>query len=152
MAPSDDPNVFRTLAELYAQAADRNRPELLDRIMAEDAVIEGPGFRLNGRVEIRTIPASLHQRFHATRHVVENQAVTVDGAAAAGETYCTANHLYEQPGTGMQVLAEGNTWHDSYWGTCQNPGPHPPQCAGTGRGANHLGQILMAVRMVLRPD
>ena len=114
MEPLDDsavdPRVFRSLAELYAQAADRNRPELLDRIMAEDAVIEGPGFRLNGRAEIRSIPASLRQRFHATRHVVENQAVTVDGAEASGETYCTANHLYEQPGAGMQVLV----WHIRY--------------------------------------
>jgi hypothetical protein len=109
MASPDDAE-FRRLAELYAQAADRNRPELLDRIMAEHAVIEGPGFRLAGRAEIRTIPASLRQRFHATRHVVENQIVTVDGAAAEGETYCTANHLFEQPGAGMQVLV----WHIRY--------------------------------------
>lgn len=54
--------------------------------------------------------------------------------------------------TGARVLTEGNAWHDSFWGVCRDPGPHPPQCAGTGQGANYLGQILMAVRMVLKPD
>lgn len=54
--------------------------------------------------------------------------------------------------TGLEVLVEGAAWHDSFWGVCRNPGPHPPGCAGTGQGANYLGQILMSVRMVLRPD
>lgn len=54
--------------------------------------------------------------------------------------------------TGAEALAEGNDWHDSYWGVCRHPGPHPPGCAGAGQGSNYLGQILMAVRMILRPD
>lgn len=36
--------------------------------------------------------------------------------------------------TGDQVLIEGNTWGDTYWGMCD------------GVGTNHLGRILMHLR------
>lgn len=36
--------------------------------------------------------------------------------------------------TGTEVLVEGNTWNDTFWGVCQ------------GRGKNHLGKLLMAIR------
>lgn len=36
--------------------------------------------------------------------------------------------------TGSRELIEGNRWGDTYWGVCR------------GRGANHLGRILMKVR------
>lgn len=36
--------------------------------------------------------------------------------------------------TNNQMLEEGNTWGDSYWGTCN------------GVGKNHLGKILMEIR------
>lgn len=39
--------------------------------------------------------------------------------------------------TGDQELIEGNTWGDRFWGVCG------------GRGENHLGKILMGVRMEL---
>jgi len=42
--------------------------------------------------------------------------------------------------TGNAVLKEGNTWHDVFWGVDSK----------TGRGENHLGQILMKVREELR--
>ncbi len=38
--------------------------------------------------------------------------------------------------TGEQVLEEGNTWHDTFWGVD----------ARTGEGQNHLGRILMKGR------
>ena len=40
--------------------------------------------------------------------------------------------------TGQDLLVEGNTWGDTYWGVCD------------GKGFNHLGQILMMERMHLR--
>lgn len=40
--------------------------------------------------------------------------------------------------TGAVQLVEGNTWGDHYWGVC------------SGSGINWLGQILMAVRHLLR--
>jgi ribA/ribD-fused uncharacterized protein len=36
--------------------------------------------------------------------------------------------------TGFRDLIEGNTWGDSYWGTCN------------GKGENHLGKLLMKIR------
>ena len=40
--------------------------------------------------------------------------------------------------TGDELLVEGNTWGDKYWGQVD------------GEGANNLGEILMAVRTQLR--
>lgn len=40
--------------------------------------------------------------------------------------------------TGDQLLVEGNTWGDTYWGVCN------------GIGENNLGKILMQVREELR--
>jgi ribA/ribD-fused uncharacterized protein len=45
--------------------------------------------------------------------------------------------------TGDAVLIEGNDWGDRYWGMVENE-------AGTLKGENHLGQILMRVRAELR--
>ncbi len=42
--------------------------------------------------------------------------------------------------TGTQVLTEGNTWHDNYWGNCTCF-----KCSAI-LGENHLGLILMKVR------
>ncbi len=40
--------------------------------------------------------------------------------------------------TGDALLIEGNTWHDTYWGMCNN------------KGQNKLGKILMRVREELK--
>ena len=37
-------------------------------------------------------------------------------------------------------LAEGNTWGDTFWGVCD------------GKGSNHLGKMLMSIRMQLLID
>lgn len=37
-------------------------------------------------------------------------------------------------------LVEGNTWGDTFWGVCD------------GKGSNHLGKILMSIRMQLLID
>lgn len=42
--------------------------------------------------------------------------------------------------TGGQVLVEGNTWGDTYWGVCN------------GKGKNNLGKLLMAVRATYRKN
>ena len=42
--------------------------------------------------------------------------------------------------TGDEILEEGNTWHDTYWGVDLK----------TGEGKNMLGSILMRVRNELR--
>ena len=40
--------------------------------------------------------------------------------------------------TGDAELVEGNTWGDTFWGVCR------------GRGQNHLGRLLMAIRAEIR--
>lgn len=90
---------LRRLAERYAQAADRNDPELMVSLFTADAVIEGPGFRLAGHEQIRAIPGMLAERFRGTLHCVFNQTVTLAGDAAHGETYAMAHHRIEsEPG------------------------------------------------------
>ena len=44
--------------------------------------------------------------------------------------------------TGDQYLAEGNTWHDNFWGICR--------CGRCHDGQNKLGELLMQVRDELR--
>ena len=39
--------------------------------------------------------------------------------------------------TGNAILVEKNNWHDYFWGVCN------------GKGENHLGKILMTVRLWL---
>ena len=42
--------------------------------------------------------------------------------------------------TGSKQLIEGNSWHDTYWGMCNN------------HGENRLGKILMKVRRELKKE
>lgn len=83
---------LRRLVQLYARAADRNEPELFVSLFLENAAIEGPGFRVEGHEQIRTVPGMLAQQFRGTMHCVFNQTVTIDGDHAHGETYCIAYH------------------------------------------------------------
>lgn len=47
--------------------------------------------------------------------------------------------------TDNEILVEGNTWHDNYWGMCS--------CAECNEnGKNRLGMLLMQVREELRND
>jgi ribA/ribD-fused uncharacterized protein len=47
--------------------------------------------------------------------------------------------------TGDAYLVEGNTWHDQHWGNCLCGRP-----ACSRPGDNHLGQMLMHLRAILR--
>lgn len=42
--------------------------------------------------------------------------------------------------TGTEMLIEINEWNDSFWGVCR------------GKGANHLGRLLMQVRAELQQE
>jgi len=88
-----DQAALRGTAELYAQGADRKEKALWQQVLAEDCVIEGPGFTIAGRdANLGSIDA-LGQMFRATVHRVHNLVATIDGDSATGETYCTADHL-----------------------------------------------------------
>ena len=102
---------LRRLADLYARAMDTKDASLLEAIMAADAILVGPGFRIEGLEAIRAIPATLGQYYRKTQHVVTQQLAQLEGDRAVGETYCTAHHiLFPDPTLGDQVL----TWHIRY--------------------------------------
>ena len=108
-----DHRQLRELADWYAEAVDGHRPELLDSIMAIDAVIEGPHFRMAGIAEIRGIPAMLKNLYIRTRHEIHRQVVMIEGESAAGETSCTASHFFLDADKHPQALI----WHLRYLDT-----------------------------------
>lgn len=105
---------IRRLALLYARAMDRNEPAIFEAIFTEDAVIERPGVKREGRAAILKIPASLRKRYLATLHKIHNQLVTVTGPdTAEGETYCTAEHLQRDRAGGTTLYAMSIRYRDT---------------------------------------
>jgi len=81
------------LAVRYGQAVDRLDAAALTALFAEDAVLEGPGWRYQGHAEIGAIIPIIAAHFAHCWHAVYDQAITVSGDTASGETYSTARHL-----------------------------------------------------------
>ncbi len=52
--------------------------------------------------------------YSATQHHVHHQLVEVDGEAASGETYCVANHLYQDVDGVPRKLDWGIRYQDRY--------------------------------------
>ena len=94
----EDESALRRTAETYAAGADRRDKSLWSSILTEDCVIEGPGFRVEGREANLGSIDLLGQMFLKTQHRVHNQLVTIAGDHAEGETYSTADHLSEVDG------------------------------------------------------
>lgn len=84
---------LRLTAELYAQGADRRDKALWQQVLADDVVITGPGFTIEGRDTNLGSIGALGQMFRATIHRVHQVTATIAGDQATGETYCTADHL-----------------------------------------------------------
>jgi nucleoside-diphosphate-sugar epimerase len=102
---------FRRLADIYAQAADTRDAALLDSIITDDIVVEGPGFRLEGRKDVLGIAEALGQYYVKTQHVVSQQLGEISGGSGIAETYCTANHiLFPEEGKPDR----GMTWNIRY--------------------------------------
>lgn len=105
---------LRRLVQLYARAVDRNEPELFVSLFLDSAVIEGPGFRVEGHEQIRTVPGMLVQQFRSTMHCVFNQTVTIDGDLAKGETYCIAYHRIDGEDGRPSTLDWAIRYQDSF--------------------------------------
>lgn len=106
-----DEAALRRTAELYAQGADRRASDLWRAVLADDCVIEGPGFRQEGMAQNLAALELLDTMFKATQHRVHQQCVRVDGNAASGETYCTADHLLKD---GDAILSWAIRYQDSW--------------------------------------
>lgn len=105
---------LRRLAMLYASAMDRNEPAFLNDILTEDIVIRGPGFSVSGLENVRAIPASLREKYTATRHVVHNQSVIIDRDTAQGETYSTASHVTNNANGNPEILVWELRYQDQF--------------------------------------
>ncbi|WP_150294279.1 nuclear transport factor 2 family protein [Sphingobium estronivorans] len=113
-----DQNLLRRTAEIYAAGADRRDKALWRQVLAEDCVIEGPGFTSEGRDNCLPSLDALGTMFRATQHRVHQQTVIIDGDRATGETYCTADHLLNNDDTILvwairyqdEWRREGNDW------------------------------------------
>lgn len=88
-----DHAALRRTAELYALGADRRDKDLWRQVLAEDCVIEGPGFAIEGREANLGSIDFLATSFRATIHRVHQCVATIDADEATGETYSTADHL-----------------------------------------------------------
>ncbi len=104
-----DKSALRDLAENYAKGADRRDKALWSAVLAEDCVIEGPGFSIEGREANLHSIDFLGRNFVSTLHRVHNQTVEISGDSASGETYCTASHRIA--GDGGDTILD---WHIRY--------------------------------------
>lgn len=83
---------LRRTAERYALGADRRDKALWREVLADDIEISGPGFSIAGlEANLGSIDHLAHA-FVATRHVVHDMDVVVEGDSARGETRSTAEH------------------------------------------------------------
>ena len=116
MAPAEVLAELRHLSEVYAMAMDRNQPELLADILTEDAVVTGPGFRMEGLVQVQQSPAMLRDMYVMTQHLVHNLTATVKDGEAEGETYSTASHVMRpaSDGGGHALLVWAIRYQDRY--------------------------------------
>ncbi|WP_088310606.1 nuclear transport factor 2 family protein [Novosphingobium sp. B 225] len=106
-----DAEALRRCADLYAQGADRKDKALWNAVLADDCVIEGPGFSISGREANLGSIDMLGQMFRATQHRVHQVVATVAGDQASGETYCTADHLLKDQDA---VLSWAIRYQDSW--------------------------------------
>ncbi|WP_254620957.1 nuclear transport factor 2 family protein [Sphingomonas sp. CL5.1] len=113
MSRLEDEAALRRTAELYAAGADRRDKAIWARILTAGCVIEGPGFRTEGREANLGSIDLLARLFLKTRHRVHNQLVTIDGDRADGETYSTADHLSERDG-GRALLCWAIRYQDKW--------------------------------------
>ncbi|SPA54556.1 nuclear transport factor 2 family protein [Cupriavidus taiwanensis] len=97
MSELEHKQAIHALTCRYAQAVDRRDFPSLAELFSPDAWLSGPGFRLDGAQAIVDGMAALGQ-YRATQHHLHQQTVVLAGDAATAETYCVANHLYEQDG------------------------------------------------------
>ena len=91
----------RTLATLYARYIDDRSFDRLSDIMLQDIVVTAPNFSCEGLEAFVEILQQLH-KYSATLHLIGNQFGEWKDGGYQGETYCIANHIYEENGEGRK--------------------------------------------------
>lgn len=87
-----DRMALRSLVDHYSSIPDDREYALVDELFTADAVFTGPGFRMQGRDQIRQIMCSI-ERYEVTLHVMHQQRVEIERPDAAGDVYCVATHI-----------------------------------------------------------
>ncbi|HUD93570.1 nuclear transport factor 2 family protein [Sphingobium sp.] len=114
-----DRDLLLQTAELYACGADRRDKALWRTVLAEDCVIEGPGFASRGLDNCLSAIDTLTQMFRATQHRVHQQVAVIDGDRATGETYCIAEHLlHDQDSVLVWTIRYQDEWRREATGWC----------------------------------
>ncbi|NLR70636.1 nuclear transport factor 2 family protein [Novosphingobium sp. ERN07] len=104
---------LRRTAERYALGADRRDKALWRDVLADDVEIIGPGFAISGiDANLGSIDHLAHA-FTATRHIVHDMDVRVDGDSAEGETRSTAEHRMTTP-EGDRLLVWAIRYQDQW--------------------------------------
>ena len=111
MSIDSDEAAIRRAAILYACGADRRDKDLWAQVMTEECVIEGPGFRTEGRAANLANLDYLGHLYVHTHHRVHNQLFSITGDRATGETYGTADHL-RLTGNGAELVAWSLRYQD----------------------------------------
>lgn len=115
MATTDDLAALRRTAEIYARGADRRSKEDWRAVLADDVIIAGPGFVIEGMEANLGSLDFLAASFTATRHLVHNQLVEIEGDSASGETTGTAEHrIAGADGAGDMLLCWAIRYQDRW--------------------------------------
>ena len=97
MSNDHDFAALRRTAEPYARGADRRDKDIWRSVMAANIVVTGPGFVNEGLEANLGSIDYLATEFKATRHLIHDQVMDVNGDTASGETVSTAEHLLIGP-------------------------------------------------------
>ena len=109
----NDLEALRRTAERYALGADRRDKTLWREVLADDVEITGPGFAIAGlEANLGSIDHLTHA-FTATRHIVHDMDVHIDGDVAQGETRSTAEHRMITP-EGERLLVWAIRYQDQW--------------------------------------
>jgi hypothetical protein len=86
------------LAAAYAAAVDRRRYDDLAALFLPEGTLIVPPNELHGPDAIADAVRRSHRAQLATFHLLGQQVADIDGDVATAETYCVAQHLYEEDG------------------------------------------------------
>lgn len=109
-----DEVALRRTADIYARGADQRSKDAWRQVLADDVEISGPGFVLASLETNLTSIDYLQNAYVATRHLVHDQQVSIEGDMAHGETICTAEHRIANPDGGDRLMVWAIRYQDRW--------------------------------------
>lgn len=109
-----DERALRRTAEIYARGADQRNKDAWRQVLADDVEISGPGFVLTSLESNLGSIDYLQHAYSATRHLVHDQHVVIDGDLAHGETVSTAEHRIANPDGDDKLLVWAIRYQDRW--------------------------------------